>query len=374
MACGASAGTSASEWLRRGESLLAKRPEQARACFSDSALADPLSYRPLEQLGLAQLDQQANVPLSTAAATLRRAAHLALRQGNRSAAAAVHRAVGEAHARRQDWAPASTAFGKAFKLAPTDCVLSAHLAQARAAQGQHKRAVAALRAALAEDHACLTAHQWLARVLPSTGDLRGALQHARAALELNPYEPESNELLAALLARPGAAAAEQPSGWQSSAPAAAEVESCSGSWSPPRPPVELALPAGCPEPGSGRAPAELLLVNPFEEGCFHEDLKAGVRHDYHSCGQALTMAILTVAILSTALLTMATLTMAILTMAILTMVAPRLPVQQRARLAAARARPLAAALPHAATAWLLRALRRTPHTRLQLRGALAAHL
>ena len=285
MACGAEAGTAASEWLRRGESLLAKRPEQARACFSDAALADPLSYRPLEQLGLAQLNQQANVPLSTAAATLRRAALLALRQGNQSAAAAVHRAVGEAHARRQDWAPASTAFGKAFKLAPTDCVRRARLAQARAAQGQHKRAVAALRAALAEDHACLTAHQWLARVLPSTGDLRGALQHARAALELNPYEPESNELLAALLARPGAAAAERPSGWQSSAPAAAEVASCSGSWSPPRPPAELALPAGCPEPGSRRAPAELLLINPFEEGCFHEDLKAGVRHDYHSCGQ-----------------------------------------------------------------------------------------
>ena len=40
-----------------------------------------------------------------------------------------------------------------------------------------------------------------------------------------------------------------------------------------------------PNQGSGRAPAELLLVNPFEEGCFHEDLKAGVRHDYHSCGQ-----------------------------------------------------------------------------------------
>ena len=172
--CGASAGTAASEWLRRGESLLAKRPEQARACFSDAALADPLSYRAVEQLGLAQLDQHANVPLSTAAATLRRAAHLALRQGNQTAAAAVHRAVGEAHARRQDWAPASTAFAKAFKLAPTDCVLSAHLAQARAAQGQHKRAVAALRAALAEDHACLTAHQWLARVLPSTGDLRRA--------------------------------------------------------------------------------------------------------------------------------------------------------------------------------------------------------
>ena len=107
----------------------------------------------------------------------------------------------------------------------------------------------------------------------------------RAALEHNPYEPESNELLAALLARPGAAAAERPSGWQSSAPAAAEVASCSGSWSPPRPPAELALPAGCPEPGSRRAPAELLLINPFEEGCFHEDLKAGVRHDYHSCGQ-----------------------------------------------------------------------------------------
>ena len=172
--CGASAGTAASEWLRRGESLLAKRPEQARACFSDAALADQLSYRAVEQLGLAQLDQHANVPLSTAAATLRRAAHLALRQGNQTAAAAVHRAVGEAHARRQDWAPASTAFAKAFKLAPTDCVLSAHLAQARAAQGQHKRAVAALRAALAEDHACLTAHQWLARVLPSTGDLRRA--------------------------------------------------------------------------------------------------------------------------------------------------------------------------------------------------------
>ena len=111
MACGASAGTAASEWLRRGESLLARRPEQARACFSDAALADPLSYRPVEQLGLAQLDQQANVPLSTAAATLRRAAHLALRQGNQSAAAAVHRAVGEAHARRQDWAPASTGGG-----------------------------------------------------------------------------------------------------------------------------------------------------------------------------------------------------------------------------------------------------------------------
>jgi len=63
------------------------------------------------------------------------------------------------------------------------------------------------------------------------------LQHARAALELNPYEPESNELLAALLARPGAAAAERASGWQSDAPAAAEVAPCSDSWRPPRPPT-----------------------------------------------------------------------------------------------------------------------------------------
>ena len=94
------------------------------------------------------------------------------------------------------------------------------------------------------------------------------MQHARAALELNPYkpesnlaltrtrtltltltliltlaltlvltryEPESNELLAALLARPGAAAAERASGWQSDAPAAAEVAPCSDAWKPPLP-------------------------------------------------------------------------------------------------------------------------------------------
>ena len=81
------------------------------------------------------------------------------------------------------------------------------------------------------------------------------MQHARAALELNPYEPESNlaltltltltlalaltlaliltryepesnELLQALLGRPGAAAAERAGGWQADAPAAAEVAPC----------------------------------------------------------------------------------------------------------------------------------------------------
>ena len=306
--CAAPAGLSAADWLRRGESLLGKRPAQARACFADAALADPLSFRAAEALGLAQLKPQSKVPLVEAAATLRRAARLALRDGNRSAAAAAHRSVGEASAERREWALAADAYDEAFKLAPTDCVLSAHLAQARSAIGQHQQAVAALRAALAEDHACLTAHMWLARVLPQAGDLRAALQHARAAIELNPYEEESNELLRGLLAMPGAAEAERGSGRSGSgsgsggaqraerarrgrrgsgeAAVADVAASCGEAWTPPDPPASLALPAGCPAPGSGAAPpSALLLPNLFEEGCFHDDLLAKTRHNYHSCGQ-----------------------------------------------------------------------------------------
>ena len=29
----------------------------------------------------------------------------------------------------------------------------------------------------------------------------------------------------------------------------------------------------------------MLLVNPFEEGCFHDDMRSNVRQAYHSCGQ-----------------------------------------------------------------------------------------
>eukprot|EP00908_Phaeocystis_cordata_P025688 Transcript_816.p2 GENE.Transcript_816~~Transcript_816.p2 ORF type:complete len:574 (-),score=244.22 Transcript_816:55-1776(-) len=174
-------------------------------------------------------------------------------------------------------------------LGQTDCVLSAHLAQARMALGQHQAAAAALRAALAEDHACLVAHQWLARALPQTGDLGAALRHARAALELNPFEEESNELLRELLAMPGAAEAEREgSGAQATTEEGApsvQAPPCGEAWAPPRPPQSLALPAGCPEPGSGAAPSQLLLVSPFEEGCFHDDLKQKKRQLYYSCGQ-----------------------------------------------------------------------------------------
>ena len=86
-------------------------------------------------------------------------------------------------------------------------------------------------AATAELEAALTAARLaLTRTLTLTLILTLAL-----TLVLTRYEPESNELLAALLARPGAAAAERASGWQSDAPAAAEVAPCSDSWRPPRP-------------------------------------------------------------------------------------------------------------------------------------------
>ena len=113
--CDATPGSSAAEWFGRGMTLLAKQPAQAQACFADAAAADPTWDQPLDQLGEAQLRTGT---LSSAAGHLRHAARLALAEGNRTAAAAHQRAVGEAYATKGKWTPAARAFAEAFRHAP----------------------------------------------------------------------------------------------------------------------------------------------------------------------------------------------------------------------------------------------------------------
>ena len=61
------------------------------------------------------------------------------------------------------------------------------------------------------------------------------------------------------------------------------------SWRSPPTPPELLPDEGSCEPtaagGSRPSASRFLLINPFEEGCFHDDLRAKTRQAYHSCGQ-----------------------------------------------------------------------------------------
>ena len=137
----------------------------------------------------------------------------------------------------------------------------------------------------------------LARLLPRVGEAAAALTHARAALELRPFDPEFLRTLAdaeRAAARAGGRAARDDDGAPPpTTPPPPPLSPCAEAapWVPPEAPAALALPDGCPAPGSGgAAPAEELLINPFEEGCFHDEYldASGAnkqRQEYHSCGQ-----------------------------------------------------------------------------------------
>ena len=108
------------------------------------------------------------------------------------------RLLGEIQMENADYASASNTYARALSIDPSDCLLSIGLANSRSARGLNEEAAAALRAALAEDHACVLAHHGLARLLPHVGELSAALRHARAALELRPFDKAYEKTLEAL--------------------------------------------------------------------------------------------------------------------------------------------------------------------------------
>ena len=323
-ACGAQPGTSAAEWFQRGLSLVGSSREQAASCFTDAALADPLWHEPPLQLGLLRASSPPYLtPLINR--TLHRAARLALREKNTSAALTAHRTLGDAAYNSENWHVAAGAYVRALQLSPADCLLSFKAAYAQARDGDDQRAIGLLRAGLAEDHACVSVHHLLAQLLSRQGQLDAALEHARAAIELSPYEPTFEQTLHGLEAAV-ARVAEQPpatpkagseckadasehsmpvgrggkdSAWEnllgSAAMASLAVEESStlssttlSSTAHRRLPVppSLAPTGSCPKPAKGKAAVRAaLLFNPFEEGCFHDDVRSNVRQDYHSCGQ-----------------------------------------------------------------------------------------
>ena len=156
MSCSAPLGTAAADWLAHGLTLT-RQPERARACFVDAAIADPLSHEPPMQLGRALL--AAGAPLAQVASHLERAALLAAKETNHSAAASLHSMLGDAQASVGDLVAAAGSYGQALARSPASCAVSAALAQVQVELGQLVAAAAVLRAALAEDHACVLAHQ-----------------------------------------------------------------------------------------------------------------------------------------------------------------------------------------------------------------------
>ena len=293
--CDAPAGTSAASWLSRGIELLPTRPEQAYACFSDAAAADPLSHEAPLQLGLAGLSQlyrdDGSIDSAEVEDNLFRAARLALRHDrNTSSAMKALRSIGEVRSNAADWAGAEEAYALGLAVDATDCVMSANLAHAQAARGRIEAAASTLRAALAEDHACVLAHHGLAKLLGHLGDLPSALRHVRAALELRPFDEEYEETLRELegMGVGGGAIGDgdeaADGGDDGDGSATGEACGAAPGWAPPPLPTDLAPPASCDAnmPASKRP---LLLINPFEEGCFHDDLRTNVRQQYHSCGQ-----------------------------------------------------------------------------------------
>ena len=218
---------------------------------------------------------------------LGRAARLAVHSSNTTAAAATLRALGDTHKTSGSSGGAASAYAAALSIEPDDCVTSAKLADVHSSRGDATASVAALRAALAEDHACPLAHHGLARMLTKT-DAPLALRHARAALELRPFDDEYEATLKRVLkAQPkGGALADggEQRRVQPEDTAAGEGAACGAgdSWQSPIAPSELEPATGCT---AQHRRLNLLLVNPFEEGCFHDDLRTNVRQQYHSCGQ-----------------------------------------------------------------------------------------
>ncbi len=283
--CGAPHASTAAAWLQLGLDVQNGSPERARACFTDAARADPHAHAPPLHLGLLAMQAE---PLAIAKATmhLRTAARLALAEHNVSAVAAALRGLGVAHETVGEWESAAAVYEDALSLVPRDCAASAGLANMRSAVGEHAKAAEVLRAALAEDHACPPAHHGLARLLTHLGDATGARRHAQAALELRPFDTAYETTLRALrdVAEPHAVLTDGTGALRHGAAASDPTATCGApsGWVPPPLPADL-TPSGsrCP---AGRVRG-FLLVNPFEEGCFHDDLRANVRQDYHSCGQ-----------------------------------------------------------------------------------------
>ena len=126
--------------------------------------------------------------------------------------------------------------------------------------------------------------------MPHINDLPTALRHARASLELRPFDPEYERTLEELLERERMQTPRAPevAGGSSSGARGADIDgggALSGNecgagpdWHAGEPPAGGVLPA-CTKPRG------YLLVNPFEEGCFHDDLRSKQRQNYHSCGQ-----------------------------------------------------------------------------------------
>ena len=118
----------------------------------------------------------------------------------------------------------------------------------------------------------------------------GGATHARAALELRPFDPERRPAPTArggARRRPRGARRRRRAADDPAATAAFAVPEAAA-WVPPEAPAALALTGPAPG-GGGAAPAEELLINPLEEGCFHDGIwMAGAnkqRQEYHSCGQ-----------------------------------------------------------------------------------------
>ena len=299
--CGAPPGTAPSDWLRHAIRLLPSASQNAAACLDDVALADPTADPPLQRL-VAALPSGGAPPML--------------------------RALGEARLAANDWLAAVDAFAETLAIEPGDCISSANMAHALSALGDHSAAVSTLRAALAEDHACVLAHHGLARLLPHLGDVPAALRHVRAALELRPFDSDYEHTLRALLDMQGdeedesneaerrsrrstsgiggqaglgkvvrgqhrgdlrhADASEPLDEAAAAGAAAADTVARTGSacgapldWQSPPLPDDLSPSAGSCASGT----RGLLLINPFEEGCFHDDLRSKARQEYFSCGQ-----------------------------------------------------------------------------------------
>ena len=299
--CSAPAASTSFDWLQLGLSLQELAPERAASCFADAARADPHSHAAALHGGLlALVDPAASAAaaVTAAAAQLSASARIAMAEANVSAVSYALRALGDAKISLGDWERAAAAYIDALALAPRDCAASAGLANARSGVGEHAEAATVLRAALAEDHACPPAHHGLARLLVHLGDVKGALRHVHAALELRPFDASYEATLRALrdldggeadasnrlqgpdasAADASAAAAAASASAAASAASGRDPEACGApaGWASPPVPADLAAPDGrCPSPSS--TARGVLLLNPFEEGCFHDDMRAQVR-------------------------------------------------------------------------------------------------
>ena len=245
------------------------------------------------QLGLALLRLKA----ADAEQHVLRASRQAVREFNTTMAVTLHSALGDARAVERNWLAATDSYRQALALAPAACGVSAALADVLVVTGLIADAVTTLRAALAEDHACVQAHQGLARHLPQLGDHATALKHAFASLELRPSDQEYEMTLQKLLNMQRRRNETDPpvesfpsqgssvghgnasgAGGQDAGTGGGVGCGASSSWRSPEVPPLLAH-------SCVRRSNAFLLVNPFEEGCFHDDLRTRKRQSYFSCGQ-----------------------------------------------------------------------------------------